>query len=676
MNKQKSYLFSVVFILIPFFSAQTLNVFNKHEQSLNEIFSLTPCKNKVVIDLFETAYSLNNIDTYKFQQVLGWELKHQTVQLILAFTNLRNNTTFDSMLLHWLSGILLRSSSAQDAVHQWRNLLEAKHRSKSDLCLYSQNIIDLKQSIIEKMYILIEQYLQKNKNILIQNSYKMYTTEYGFCLHDARQIDQNPVRSLKQITSSGLHMSIDKKFIPLIQDAIKNNPETPVTDQLKNLRILTTNGLMDSKISFLCHDLFDHSWLFYKLEKHEFLKRYKDFFAKIGNPHMWDIFSREGETIASIGFEYRLYLASHDYRPLFDINKIINILQESIHNKTATENQLRAFSLLSSTEVNQRLLHGLPIIFSGIIIELMEQRRKHGFIQILDEDNNVIDYFNAFDAEYTALIVETCAWLFKHEQSVHDTLTAISTLTEDHLIKVAQEKNDGFFAINLKDIKRAKKKARWFKNNKGFTATRQILSHKVKKESHMKSEFEIKFFIDPITFNEKLSDAGAIQLKPRRLMKRQTFHFHDAENKWARIRDEGDQVTLTLKKIENNNTIDGTKELETVIDSFDTGCKILQETGLIPRSYQENYRETWTLHGCMVTIDEWPGLDPFVEIEGETELDVYRVAQTLGFDITQGLYGSIDLLYQKKLNINPNKFNRLSRLTFDNTKIALASLTS
>jgi len=59
-----------------------------------------------------------------------------------------------------------------------------------------------------------------------------------------------------------------------------------------------------------------------------------------------------------------------------------------------------------------------------------------------------------------------------------------------------------------------------------------------------------------------------------------------------------------------------------------------------------------------ITIDEWPFLEPFVEIEGPSEKMVKDVAKKLNFNYQQALFGSVDFQYAKKYNLSLEKINK------------------
>ena len=118
---------------------------------------------------------------------------------------------------------------------------------------------------------------------------------------------------------------------------------------------------------------------------------------------------------------------------------------------------------------------------------------------------------------------------------------------------------------------------------------------------------------------------------------------------WIRLRTNGDETTLTVKEIKNNQ-IDGTSEWEVVVSDFDTAFSILQKSGHIPKGYQENRRIEFSLGDAMLAIDFWPKLQPYLEIEAKNKKAVEAIAEKLGFkspdlvgDNTIDLYQAIGI---------------------------------
>lgn len=65
-------------------------------------------------------------------------------------------------------------------------------------------------------------------------------------------------------------------------------------------------------------------------------------------------------------------------------------------------------------------------------------------------------------------------------------------------------------------------------------------------------------------------------------------------------------------------------------------------------------------------IDEWPGLQPIVEIEAGSEEIVQKYCDILGFDYSQALFGTIDQVYLQELGIEPEVINTMDEITFEN----------
>lgn len=116
------------------------------------------------------------------------------------------------------------------------------------------------------------------------------------------------------------------------------------------------------------------------------------------------------------------------------------------------------------------------------------------------------------------------------------------------------------------------------------------------------------------------------------------------ESRWIRLRTDGTKTTLTAKEIQNDSTT-GTSEWEVVVSDLETTLTILNKIGISPKAVQENYRLLFEVEGDEVTIDFWPGLDPYIEIESADHNKIENIAGLLGYkaeDITgintQGLY--------------------------------------
>ena len=174
----------------------------------------------------------------------------------------------------------------------------------------------------------------------------------------------------------------------------------------------------------------------------------------------------------------------------------------------------------------------------------------------------------------------------------------------------------------------------------------------------MEIEYEATFLnINKDIIRKKLKEAGAKLKKPEFLQKRVNFDPpKEISGGWVRIRDESDKITMSLKIIDGNK-IENQRESCVQIDNFEQAEKLLIGLGCEKKAYQETKRELWLLDNVEITIDEWPFLEPFVEVEGKSEAEVKTVSEKLGFDYSKAYFGGVTDLYAKKYNLSNYKIN-------------------
>lgn len=173
----------------------------------------------------------------------------------------------------------------------------------------------------------------------------------------------------------------------------------------------------------------------------------------------------------------------------------------------------------------------------------------------------------------------------------------------------------------------------------------------------MKTEIEAKFLdVDFDELRTRLAELGGICEQPMRLMRRTLVDLHrrtpeENYSSFVRLRDEGDKVTLAYKEFHEKNTI-GAVEREVVVGDFDDTKAILDAMGVQFTTFQETKRETWRVGDTEVVLDEWPWIPPHIEIEGPSEQAIRGVAEDLGYDWDDAVFGNIDVIYTKHY---PNK---------------------
>jgi len=185
----------------------------------------------------------------------------------------------------------------------------------------------------------------------------------------------------------------------------------------------------------------------------------------------------------------------------------------------------------------------------------------------------------------------------------------------------------------------------------------------------MKNEVEATFLsVNKDAVRDKLKKAGFELKTPEYLMCRKAFDFSrvaPGKNKWGRVRQESDKVTMAIKEIRGSG-INDIYEVELTVNDFDEAASFFEACNIPVKSFQENMREVWKRGGVEIMIDTWPGLNPFVEIEGTDEKTVRETSKELGFDFDQAVFGSADLVYEKELGISTKAIDRLPEITFSN----------
>lgn len=146
----------------------------------------------------------------------------------------------------------------------------------------------------------------------------------------------------------------------------------------------------------------------------------------------------------------------------------------------------------------------------------------------------------------------------------------------------------------------------------------------------MPIEHEAKILdIDPDAMQRLILDKGGQKLGER-FMRRYVYDITPGDqSKWIRLRDTGDETTLTVKQI-TSDAIDGTHEIEVGVDDFAATNALLNVLGFTAKSYQETKRTSFILDGAQVEIDTWPQIPPYLEIEAGSKDEVIRVAGLLG----------------------------------------------
>jgi adenylate cyclase class 2 len=165
----------------------------------------------------------------------------------------------------------------------------------------------------------------------------------------------------------------------------------------------------------------------------------------------------------------------------------------------------------------------------------------------------------------------------------------------------------------------------------------------------MNIEIEAKFL--DAKFNDvraTLKELGAVCEQPMRLMRRVAIEndfMRTGKDSFLRVRDEGHRITMTYKQFDDLS-VNGAKEIEVEVSSFEDTVAILEQAGLQAHTLQETKRENWRLGEVEVMLDEWPWLRPYIEIEAPSEEVLRNVAAKLGFDWNDAVFGDVMAAYR------------------------------
>lgn len=172
-------------------------------------------------------------------------------------------------------------------------------------------------------------------------------------------------------------------------------------------------------------------------------------------------------------------------------------------------------------------------------------------------------------------------------------------------------------------------------------------------------EYECRILeINKEEFILRLEELGAVK-KGEYFQRRFVYDFNPKiPNKWIRLRTNGKATTLTIKEI-IDKTIDGTKELEINVSSFDDTNKILNELGYIARNYQENKRITYILDNVEIDIDTWPLIPTYVELEGNNKESVDKSIKKLNISKDNITTFDVTSIYEEIYNIDVLKIKNL-----------------
>lgn len=109
--------------------------------------------------------------------------------------------------------------------------------------------------------------------------------------------------------------------------------------------------------------------------------------------------------------------------------------------------------------------------------------------------------------------------------------------------------------------------------------------------------------------------------------------------------------------------------MEVEVSDFNKANLILKELGYVTRNYQENHRIVYNLNEVEISIDTWPKIPTYVELEAKSEELIKKLLSIIEYNekdlttldvasIYMNVYG-IDIMSIKELKFDSNSKNLL-----------------
>ncbi len=175
----------------------------------------------------------------------------------------------------------------------------------------------------------------------------------------------------------------------------------------------------------------------------------------------------------------------------------------------------------------------------------------------------------------------------------------------------------------------------------------------------MNTEYEIKILNVPT--DEAIATISKLGLTKHEAItfKRYIYEIGGQPEAWIRLRSDGPKTTLTYKNFKRDS-IDGMEEIEVTVDNLDLANSFLEAIGFKATKYQENKRFLYTNDEIEISVDEWPKIPSYIEIEGKNQRIVEEYITKLGFGSHEKTSKPTSAIYE----MNGLDIDSFKRLTF------------
>jgi len=333
----------------------------------------------------------------------------------------------ERMLLRKMSRVLYESN-VENAYHHWLRIKPQTEAQKSALSIPVDTFSEIHN--LTQTYLSGEGSQENLKKMIRDYREETSIRGPGYKWNDEHQKSQRESRSLARLNDSGIRIGIPLESLSVLAAYNQKRPEVSLIESAKNERIATINGFGGSLMTLVIHDSFDHFYMANHFRDSGIEDKYTNFFDSVGNPTKTDLFSREGELIASPAYAYRLWgMVERGVEPTITADRAHRLIQKS---QQYTQNQLDAMHHLEQVKTDPQQARKYGYIITSVIIELLEQRRKQGFIRKLNKEHNIIDNLPISDPEYLSFTVAVIRKLSEIEPHAFKAVSNNAILIEEY----------------------------------------------------------------------------------------------------------------------------------------------------------------------------------------------------------------------------------------------------
>ena len=243
--------------------------------------------------------------------------------------------------------------------------------------------------------------------------------------------------------------------------SIKN--KTPIIEHLKSKRIVDVGQFQNSRLMYIFHDVCDHFWFFNFLNEKGLFKKHNKFFKKIGDPLSKDIFSRESELVAGLGFGVRRYLNQTEKYETFNHTLFKSFLESD---QKYSRIRLQWSEILRNRNLSVMCCN----ILSNSFLQTVDERRRFGIVKILDNKSSKMELLDPDFIEFALDVISLC---YYNKDVYLDFYIKMCLFTEQMVVKYIMNPNRKRFILSLDKINKMihlkLDDAKWFQINSHFS---------------------------------------------------------------------------------------------------------------------------------------------------------------------------------------------------------------